>query len=232
MTPLFSAGRRLSALVLMLAGLAACSQQGAFAFASRSAELNRALPPGLTEIKMGEDPVIIAAPEGFCFDQRTLDRSKKGGFALLARCENLRPLTRHRLSNDGYAEDPAVISATISGPLSDAKTPNIKALIAATDPVRVVSKRPDTLMPLIQMEAKAPGIPGSSTTQWRGVMSIGNRLIALSLHAPEGSDLLGPSGARLLREVAEKSNQRSQKAIAVPDRISVLRPKARPAPAS
>lgn len=206
-------GRRLFALVLIAATVSGCSESGAFSFASRSAELGRSLPRGLTEIRMGEDPVIISGPDGFCFDQQTLNNSPEGGFALLARCENLRPLTRYRLSLRNKDDDFAIISATISAAHKGAQTPDIKDLISASAPVQVFSEHPDELMSMIRMEAATPGIPGSSTTQWRGVMSLGDRLIVLTLFAPDGSALLGPPGAQLLRQMARRSDLRSKDAL-------------------
>ncbi|MBT8153288.1 hypothetical protein KMP13_05160 [Epibacterium ulvae] len=231
MTTPKSFGRRLLALVVLSAALAGCSDSGVFSFASRSADLGRSLPRGLTEIRMGEDPVIIAAPEGFCFDQQTLERSDDGGFALLARCENVRPLTRHRLpfGRENHL-DPAVISAVISGPLVAAQTPSVGALINASSPVRVFAEHPDSLMPMVRMQATTPGVPGTSTTQWRGAMALGNRVIALSLYAPDGSELLGPSGAQLLRDMARRSDIRSRDALPLATPTAALRPTARPTP--
>ncbi len=233
MTTPKSFGRRLLALVFLSAALAGCSNSGVFSFASRSADLNRSLPRGLTEIRMGEDPVIIAAPEGFCFDQQTLERGVNGSFALLARCENVRPLTRHRLNFGRTSDlDPAVISAVVSGPLIAAQTPSVEALINASSPVQVFAQHPDDLMPMVRMQAVAPGVPGTSTTQWRGAMALGNRVVALSLYAPDGSDLLGPSGAKLLRDMARRSDLQSRNALPLAPPTANLRPTARPATAS
>ncbi|MQQ08578.1 hypothetical protein GFB49_08955 [Epibacterium sp. SM1979] len=227
-TPI-SSGRRLLALLALTATLAGCSDSAGFSFASRSAELGRTLPRGLTEIRMGHDPVVISAPDGFCFDQQSLDRGPDGGFALLARCENLRSLTRHRLFFDrSKSGEPAVISATISGPLENAQTPSLEALVSASHPVRLLASHPDALMPMIRMEAAAPGVPGTSTTQWRGAMAIGDRLIAVSLFAPEGSPYLGSEGAKLLREVARRSDTRSRDALPLVSAADPQRPVARP----
>lgn len=225
MTTPKSFGRRLLALVVLSAALAGCSESGAFSFASRSADLGRSLPRGLTEIRMGEDPVVLAAPEGFCFDQQTLERSVDGGFALLARCENVRTLTRHRFSaHRGSTHDPAVISAVISGRLDQAQTPSVEALINASSPVQVFAQHPDDLMPMVRMQATAPGVPGTSTTQWRGAMALGNRVVALSLYAPNGSELLGPSGAKLLRDMARRSDLQSRNALPLASDTANLRP--------
>lgn len=205
--------RRNLGLIAVLA-LAGCSTTGELSFASRSAELGRSSQTGLKEIRLNANldaaPVVLAAPEGFCFDQRSLERSDSGAFALLVRCDSLNPLERRTLFRRSRAGDPALITATISGALDTPPMADLDLLLSAFSEAQVISKHPDDLLPLAKLELAAAAVPGSSSTQWRGALALNDRLVALALYAPADSEYLGSAGAALLRDMARQSHARSR----------------------
>ncbi len=220
--------RRMTGLfaLLTIAAVAGCSTADGLSFASRSADLGRSAQNGLKEIRLNTDlgasPVVLAAPKGFCFDQRSLERSDSGAFALLVRCDSLNPLERRSFFRRSGSGETALITATISDALETPPVADLDLILGAFSNAEVISKHPDSLLPLAKLDLPAAAVPGSSSTQWRGALALNDRLVALALYAPADSDYLGSAGAALLRDMARQSHARSR--ATTPVKTSALQP--------
>lgn len=221
-----------AAIVLAALAVAGCSPapQG-MPFASRTA--SQAPQAGVQVMSFGGGDVLLAAPGAYCFDRRSSQTDKDGGFALLAHC------SRMGRQNWFGARKSAVLTASI-GPAKPAAAAPQAADIAAMFPdAKVLETREDQLLPLVKLEFPGAVADSASPVHWRGAFVLDRHLIALALYAPEGSRALGSHGAALLNEMThrtlEASTLPSLETAAVPQRnVSAapapgLRPQPRPA---
>ncbi len=216
--------RRFLALAFGTLCLAGCSTEGGVSFSSRSSELGESLQKGLTEIRLTKSRVIVSAPVGYCFDRDALDVGTDGGFAILARGDALQGPQRHSLPFWKRLPEAAIITATISGPLTKADTPDVQTLAASVRPNAVLARHPDALMPMVRVTLDSPAVDGTSPTHWRGAFALQNRLVSLALYAPDDSSLLGASGVLLLRDMAHRSTKRSGDILTLDRPGAPLRP--------
>ncbi|KIC35893.1 hypothetical protein RA26_16175 [Leisingera sp. ANG-M7] len=200
-------------------------------FASRTA--SQAPQAGMQVMSFGGGDVLLAAPGAYCFDRRSSQTDKDGGFALLAHC------SRMGRQNWFGARKSAVLTASI-GPAKPAAAAPQAADIAAMFPdAKVLETREDQLLPLVKLEFPGAVADSASPVHWRGAFVLDRHLVALALYAPEGSRALGGHGAALLNEMThrtlEASTLPSLETAAVPPRpVSAapapgLRPQPRPA---
>lgn len=181
---------------MMLAG---CDETGGFPGAeSQTAQ---------TSVSLAADRVILAAPRGYCVDRRSVRRGRDSGFAVLARCDTL--------GAGGYYFDDtlAVITATVQARSATAAA----AAGDFADPAkgrRVVSTRSISGVPVVRLEEQAHSVDGASSKVWRSAFVVNGHAVALALYAEEGSAVLGEDGARLLSELARRTQKASATAAA------------------
>lgn len=191
-----------AAIVLAALALAGCSPspQG-MPFASRTA--SQAPQAGVQVMSFGGGDVLLAAPDAYCFDRRSSQPDKDGGFALLAHC------SRMGRQNWFGTRKSAVLTASI-GPAKAAATAPQAADIAAMFPdAKVLETREDQLLPLVKLEFPGAVADSASPVHWRGAFVLDRHLVALALYAPEGSRTLGSHGAALLNEMTHRTLEAS-----------------------
>ncbi len=202
----------LRAIALCIAPLVlvGCMEGNRLAFAPPGEELSH---PGLTRGRaltavFGEGKLILAAPNGFCFDAQMEEHTSTGGFALLARCERLSAFGRLR-ANEG-----ALLTATVGSVAEDTPTPSAEALrtafTASRTAARVLETRRDTEIPLVKVHLDGHSAAGASGTHWRGAFVVRGHLVSVALYAPDGSSFLGEKGARLIREFMRATRNATQ----------------------
>lgn len=193
-----------AALLVGLAGLAlaGCSpppREMAFA-ASSGGKAPRA---GAQVMSFAGGDVLLAAPEAYCFDRRSSQPDKDGGFALLAHCS--------RLGRQNWfgARKSAVLTASIGPARQDAAAPQAADIAAMFPAAKVLETSEDQLLPLVKLEFPGAVAESASPVHWRGAFVLDRHLVALALYAPEGSRALGSHGAALLNELTHRTLEAS-----------------------
>lgn len=218
-----------AAAVLTGAFLTACSSAPqSLSFAARDAGPSPLQGGQIMSFANGE--VLLAAPESYCFDQRSSAADGSGGFALIAHCS--------RLEGRGWfgARKAAVLTASIGPAKQDALAPQATDIAAMFPGARLLESREDQLLPLVRLEFPEAVAKGASPVHWRGAFVLDRHLVALALYAPDGSRALGSHGAALLNEVTHRTLEASTlpeleeaQAAQPPAAAAALRPQPRPA---
>ena len=221
--PKLLAGAAPLAVLAVSCFLSACSTlpQSGFSFASRGEQISdqhrhSATRQTKTQAPFAQGKVTLVAPPGHCIDPTMLRQEADGGFALLPRC-NLMHGTQLVGRNRA-----AVITATI-GPAQGAKAPSTAELAQTAGGAKLLYYEDKGLLSLVRLQwpgHSAMGGSGASAEHWRGAFVVNDHLVVLALYAPEGSDLLGPAGARLLTEMTRRSQKASLKSAPQPEAIS------------
>jgi hypothetical protein len=235
----------------LTSALSACAtlSESGLAFATRGEQIGSqprlAVPAKTrTQASFAEGKVTLVAPSGHCIDTTMLRQETDGGFALLPRCNLL-----HGAQLFGRNRA-AVITATI-GPAQGSDAPSTADLARTATGSKLVYYDDKGLLPLVRLHwpgHSAMRGSGASDEHWRGAFVVNDHLVVLALYAPEGSDLLGPAGARLLTDMTRRSQKASLRSAAQPEVVSAreaassrvaqntpasgLRPRARPGAAN
>ena len=162
-------------------------------------------------ILLGDGRVALMPPAGFCIDPDSVTSSGREGFAMLARCHNLSPQTA---LTHLAGQAPAVMTV-ITKPWTEGDTPITATTIAAAYPAgAVIETRNGPAIPMVKARGEA-ALSGLDETHWRGAFVINDQLVVLGLFAPEDSRALGSAGARLLGQLASRT-QSASRSIAAP----------------
>ena len=182
---------RVAALLLAVT-LGGCDETTGLPFAAGSGPARERL----AQVSLAGGQVVMAAPEGYCFDRASLRRGS-GGFAMMARCDTL--------GVEGFfgTRPLAIVTVTTTPQEQGAPLPS-PAAIAASAGGKLVDSAKSGRLVLAQLSGGGT-LEGVSATHWRGVYSVGKHLVGVSLYAPEGSRALGREGARLLSALAAGS---------------------------
>lgn len=144
-----------------------------------------------SQVPLADGAVRVAMPFGYCIDPASLRRD----FALAARCDTLGAAGPY----GGLDLALIIITAT---PLPEGDgAPDLATLRAGLGGAQVVSEETRGDVPMILSRRSAPPSADLSPTHWRTALAVGGQVVAVSLFAPEGSDLLGRDGARLLADL-------------------------------
>jgi len=163
-----------------------------------------AAPDQATGVALSRGAVMLAAPPGYCVDERALRRAPRGDFALLARCDNL--------GFRGFfsSREPALITVTTAPRDADTPAPDLAELERSVAPATVMEARLVDGLPLVRVET--PGedpVAGIAPQHWRGAFALNGQLVALALYAPGTGDDDPKAGAELLADLARRTAQAS-----------------------
>lgn len=194
------------------AALSACSDGAAMSFAQQGGAAPASLfsvPSGkkrMAQTSIAGGDITLAVPDGYCIDKRTLRRSRKGSFAMVARCDSL--------GVDGFFDVFSLALITITTqPLGDtAKTPSPAEVARSAAPAKVLTSSSRSGVSLARLASGPHKIEGVSQTHWRAATAIGGHMIALSLYAPKGSPALDGEGADLLVSLSNRTRKASKPA--------------------
>ena len=180
---------RIAAAGLLAAALSGCDAATGLPFAADLGALSEA--PGrarMVTVSLAGGAVILSAPEGYCIDRRTLHRTPKAGFAVMARCDTL--------GVRGFfgAHDLAIITVTTAPQAPGAAAPDTEAVARSADGAEVLDRQ---------------SREGVSPVHWRGAFALNGHLVGVGLYAPEGSAVLREDGARLLRDLTSRTRAAS-----------------------
>ncbi|MEL7091233.1 MAG: hypothetical protein AAFN94_05820 [Pseudomonadota bacterium] len=155
---------------------------------------------GLQSAPLSDGAVMLAAPNGFCVDPRSIERR----FALMARCDTL--------GAAGAGGAPlALITATTVAVAEDATLDEVEL---SSDEERVVRRETRDALTLVQVQGTPPD-PSFDDTFWRGRGVVGDQVLGLAIYTPKGADEIGTQGASLLVQTMRRTLVRSRP---VPDK--------------
>ena len=195
---------RIAAAGLLAAALSGCDAATGLPFAADLGALSEA--PGrarMVTVSLAGGAVILSAPEGYCIDRRTLHRTPKAGFAVMARCDTL--------GVRGFfgAHDLAIITVTTAPQAPGSAAPDTEAVARSADGAEVLDRQSRDGLSLIRFGQGAHGLEGVSPVHWRGAFALNGHLVGVGLYAPEGSAVLREDGARLLRDLTSRTRAAS-----------------------
>jgi hypothetical protein len=201
-----------SLAVALCAGLlAGCDEATGLPFAAELSSLTESSGRSrLAEVDLAGGAVTLSAPEGYCFDKRSLKRTGGRGFAVMARCDTL--------GVRGFfgAHDLAIVTVTTAPrPEGVTAAPGLDALEATGGGAPVLSRQRRDGLSLIRFGDGAPPMDGVSATHWRGAFALNGQLVGVALYAPEGSDALKDSGAALLSDLTRRTRKASNTAASL-----------------
>lgn len=201
---MFTWTSKVLALVLAAGFLAGCDEATGLPFSSELNTLSEA--PGrtrLSEVRLAGGAITLSAPEGYCFDRRSLRRSGPTGFALMARCDTL------GVRGFYSAHDLAIVTVTTAPQAEGGATPGMKSLEATGGGAPVLSRQNRNGLALVRFGGGAQSFEGVSSTYWRGAFVLNGQLVGVALYAPEGSASLKSSGAALLTDLTRRTRKAS-----------------------
>jgi hypothetical protein len=230
-------GLALAALMMPLV-LSSCMGGQTFAFAPETSTAKSGKHGGffgrstpIVTTTFGEGQLVLAAPNGFCFDSQMEQHTSAGGFALLTRCDRMRGA--RRLGRGAGV----ILTASVGSVATNTAVPSAaalhKAFARAHSNVLLLERHEDAQMPLVKLHMQpAPTTPGASPTHWRGAFVQNSHMVAVALYAPTGSHYLGNHGAELIRDFIRASRSATELAqISTPasdSAGSAPRPRLRP----
>jgi hypothetical protein len=160
-------------------------------------------PATSTRVNVAGQRVTIAAPPGFCVDQKSTTMTTAGAFVLMSDCSLLGGARSGKapigaaltasVSNGGIAGEGDSETGSLDELEDFAATPDGRAVLGRSgqpDRVRVLSKvkSGDVLYLLIEDRGKLP-VAGINGTFWRAFLDVNGRMVALSELGFEGGGM-------------------------------------------
>ena len=193
-------------LTAALAGLllAGCGQAISLPFATEpTGQTQFGGRKPLKEISLAGGQIKVSAPDGYCFDRRSIRHNAQRGFAVMARCD--------ALGVRGFfgAHDLAIATITTVPQAAGARAPTLAELAKTGGDAKVLSRQNRDGLALIRFDDGPHQVSDVSKTHWRGAFALNGQLVGLALYAPEGSDALNSSGAALLSDLTRRTRKAS-----------------------
>ncbi len=153
----------------------------------------------LRQADLARGAVTLVPPDGFCIEPRSL----RANFAILARCDTLGdPL--------GALDAPlGMITISVERIAPDAAPVTESSLRAALRDTEILESQSQDGIVLIRARAPSPAREGLSAVYWRAAGRIGAQQLGLAAYGPEGGRITGPDGARLLVQLAKRTEAQS-----------------------
>ncbi|MDU8910717.1 dihydroxy-acid dehydratase [Aestuariicoccus sp. MJ-SS9] len=188
---------------LVLAGCAGTGEEGALASTQGDAAraggggfLSRPFrKPPLARADLVGGAVVVAGPEGYCVDPKTVKRQRDSGFAMLASCNILSG------GRGGAYVEPVIVTIVVGAPGTGDALPAPEDLAGNADAALLRGDRSGDLVMAHLATGGEEVLSEGDPRYWRGVFALGDRLVSLALYAPRGADLAGASGGRMLTRV-------------------------------
>lgn len=146
---------------------------------------------------MAGGKVVVAGPDGYCIDGKSLTDKTSGGFAMLASCASL---TKGRIG--GYV-DPVIMTVTVLPRTLRSEQPDAATLAAGN--AQVLERINGDGLSLVHLAQGGKALSENSDSKyWRGAMVINGHVVGLAVYAPNNSALAGPGGRKLAMALAEQ----------------------------
>jgi len=174
----------------------------------------------MTEVDMAGGQVTLATPTGYCIDPRSVRKSPKAGFALVARCDTL------DARGFSAARELALITVT-TGPLAaGARSPSMEDLTRAVAPARILERTTRNGLPMVRLETDNGSVGDVSPQHWRTAFALNGQMLGLALYAPETSGAMDAEGPAVLSDMVYRTRRASARptVLATPDTPSSTKP--------
>jgi hypothetical protein len=150
------------------------------------------IPPRTMPLLGGR--VVVAAPQGYCIDQDSLQDHRKSGFVLMAGCDGLMGLP------SGTMIEPAIL--TVAAFLPDQPYKDPLDVARALEGIEVLDQREVGGMTVLHLHARDIVPEHSAAEHWRGAMVVNGAILTLAVY---GNDAIaGEAGARLLQGMGQQ----------------------------
>lgn len=157
----------------------------------------------LRRVSLFDGTVRVAAPRGYCIEDRSLRRGGQGSFVLMASCESLG-------GQRGDAVDPAVITVSALPEVDEGDRIGAAQIAESMAPARVLDQVDDGNLSLVRLsEGGDQLLPDGDPVHWRGVTVINGHLMGLAVYGPLDSDMAGARGRTLLESLAQAMREAS-----------------------
>lgn len=195
---------RVAALLLAALTLAGCDEATGLPFAGEfGAQSDEDAHARMAQVRLGAGEIVLAAPEGYCFDRRSVRRSGSEGFAMMARCDTLGV-------RGFFGTQPLAIVTVTTAPWTPGdKLPTTADIARSAGSAKVLDTARGEGLVLARLPDGPKPLDDVSSTHWRGVFLVGRHMVAVGLYAPEGSRALGRDGARLLTGLSARTRSAS-----------------------
>ncbi|MCA0872612.1 hypothetical protein LCL97_17395 [Seohaeicola saemankumensis] len=174
----------------------------------------------MTEVDMAGGQVTLATPTGYCIDPRSVRKSPKAGFALVARCDTL------DARGFSAARELALITVT-TGPLAaGARSPSMEDLTRAVAPAKILERTTRNGLPMVRLETDNGSVGDVSPQHWRTAFALNGQMLGLALYAPETSGAMNTEGPAVLSDMVYRTRRASARptVLATPETPSPTKP--------
>ncbi|WP_101068379.1 hypothetical protein [Roseovarius salinarum] len=163
-----------------------------FGFLRPDATSQEARQQAPRRVSFFDGDVVAAAPRGYCVAPDSVERGREGGFAILAKCENL-------TGQPGPPVDAVVMTVSVLPARAEVTQPRAATLGRSMSPVRVLDEFDRDGLAVVHLASGGHEVlPEGDPRYWRGAMVVNGHLTGLAVYAPEGSDAAGDKGRRLI----------------------------------
>ncbi|WP_163847520.1 hypothetical protein [Pseudooceanicola aestuarii] len=166
--------------------------------------LKRPIGPVLQQARTAGGAVVIAGPEGYCVEGRSLKTRQRGGFAVLARCDILSG------GDIGAPVALALLTVTIA-PAGD-----VTVLPSAADMARdftylgVLDMVDGQGVHMLHLETGGNDhVPAVDPRHWRGAFLLNGYVVGLAAYGPRDSSVVADGGQALLLAMARRMRSAS-----------------------
>ena len=195
------------ASVLSVLFLAGCDEATSLPFAAESGAISdgNGGRARTAMVKLAGGEILLAAPDGYCIDRRSVRFGRKAGFAIVARCDTL--------GVRGFfgAYDLAIITIATQPVVDSAALPTPAEVARSAGTFKVLAQSSQNDVSLVRLGGGPSRMEGVSDVHWRGAFLVNGHLLGVSLYAPENSPILRAEGAALLREMVVRTRRASQR---------------------
>ncbi|RFP88582.1 hypothetical protein DZK27_08910 [Rhodobacteraceae bacterium 63075] len=160
--------------------------------------LQQARNNALTSAEIVPGAVVAQGPRGFCLDQRRLEASRSGGFALLASCA--------ALGKPGQQPSAPNALMTIQAlPEQSGGSVGADGLAEAFAAYRPISRETRDGLSLVQLERGGDEvITNGDTKHWRAALNVNGYQVGLTLYSENGGVAATTEGKALIRAFAKR----------------------------
>ncbi|MEB8387554.1 hypothetical protein OO012_09965 [Rhodobacteraceae bacterium KMM 6894] len=201
---IWTSNARCAALLALTLPLAACLAPGQGGGRLNLLEAPNGRPAEmLRRVSFFHGEVIVAGPDGYCIDPKSVRRRGGNSFALLANCAHLSKTE----SSDAPA---AVITVSVLAHSDTARQPSAAEMAAALTQSGVMAQIDGDGMTLVQVARGGDRkLPGSDPRHWRATLLINGHLVGLAVYSGPNGAATGRAGHDIMIATAKAMRQAS-----------------------
>ena len=153
------------------------------------------MPLPLAKANLAGTDVVVAGPEGYCLDPKTVQSRPGRGFALIASCRILSG------GAVGAWAEPVLITVTVGPKGAEGDLPGPAAIAQAAGAALLGGESSDGFVAANLDRGGDSLLKGGDKRYWRGAFVLNGRLVGLALYAPKDSSYATQQGGAMLASV-------------------------------